>query len=80
MSIPAAKINNFLKQQVESGFCSSMREASKQLASKLAEMELNRNIKKGRDDIKNGRYEILDDEWIENYVLESEERLLKNRH
>ncbi|MES2677377.1 MAG: hypothetical protein V4612_03575 [Pseudomonadota bacterium] len=80
MSISATTINNFLKQQVKAGVCSSIEEAQKQLASKLAEMRLDRNIKEAREDYKKGRYETLDDQWIENYVLESSKKLLSHNH
>ena len=77
MAITETAIKNFLKQQAKSDFRLSISEAKKQLASKLAEIEMDKNIKEAREDIKNGRHKTLNDKWIKNFILKSEKHYIR---
>jgi len=75
MSIQAETVNNFLENIVKEGLCSSTREAKKQLSSKLAEMELDRNLAKGEADIEAGRYEEVNEETNKKLLAEIAQEL-----
>ena len=79
MSIQAETVNNFVESIVKKGLCSSVKEAKKELASKLAEMELDRNIAKGREDYKNGRYEEVNEKTNKKLLAEIAQEILPQK-
>lgn len=78
MSIQATRVNHILEDIVKEGICPSINEAQKELASKLAEMELDKNIAEAREDYKNGRYKTLDDNYINDFTSKMAKRLIPN--
>ena len=78
MSIRAETINNFVDDIVKNGVCSSTEEAKQELASKLAEMELDSNIAKGREDYKQGRYEEVTEATNKQLLAEIAQEILPN--
>ncbi len=60
---------------MKKGICKNAEEEQKQVSSKLAEIELDRNIALGREDYKNGRYEEVNEENTKKFLHELEKEL-----
>lgn len=76
MSIQPQAINQFLEAKVKDGSCSSVVEASREVISKLIEMDIERGILAGEKQIKNGEYEILDKKFIAKFMSDLTKEIL----
>ena len=75
MTISVTEINNFIEQQIKKGAIKNKSQAEQEIASKIAEMSLDRCLEKGEDDIEQGRYSIVNKEWISGYITKLEKKL-----
>lgn len=76
MPITIEEINKFSQQQVKKGFCNSIKEAKNQIILKIEEQELDEALTIGEEDIKAGRYSVVDDKWKSQYMKKLANRLL----
>jgi hypothetical protein len=68
MSIQPQAINEFIERKVKDGSCHSILEAEKEIISQLIDRDIERQIKIGDEQIENGEYEILDDNYIDRFI------------
>jgi type III secretory pathway component EscV len=76
MSIQPQAINEFIEKKVKDGSCSSVAEAEKEIITQLIERDIERQIKIGDQQIENGEYEILDDNYIDKFIARMAKKFL----
>jgi type III secretory pathway component EscV len=76
MSIQPQAINEFVERKVKDGSCHSVAEAEKEIISHLISRDLEREIRIGEDQIENGEYDILDDDYIKNFIADAKKTVL----
>jgi hypothetical protein len=72
------KIDTLVQEEVNAGVYHSKAEAEQDIIQTLIKRDVKRGIARGREDIKNGRYKILDDDYISNFVNSLAKEILPN--
>jgi len=75
-----ARIDSFLQKEVKEGVYPSTIEAEKDVIKTLIGRDIERGIARGREDIKQGRYKILDDNYISSFLKELTKEILPNNN
>lgn len=76
MSLALKDVEHFIADQVERGVCSSEQEAEHELAQLLVKREIERGLARGREDIRQGRYEEVTPETNAKLIAELAAELL----
>lgn len=80
MTIAISAVRGFAQQQVDNGNAVSVQEAEKQIASCIAEAQLEEALTQGRDDIEAGRYRIVNETTNKELLKELEKKVLSNQN
>ena len=75
MSNIITEVNNFVNAQIRNGNFVSKEEARKQIIRKMIEQDIDEGIAKGLEEVKAGKGEEMNQEWIENFMAKAKKRL-----
>ncbi len=71
----ATEVNNFVNSQIHNGNFTSKEEARKQIIRNMIEQDIDEGIARGLEDVKAGRSETMNEEWVENFITKAKKRL-----
>ena len=80
MSNITTEVNNFVNAQINNGNFPNKEEARKQIIRKMIEQDIDEHIAKGLEEVKAGKGEEMNEEWIENFIGELKAELLPKAH
>ena len=72
-------IDELISKQVSSGLSSSKVEAEKQLMANLVEREIDRRIAKGRRDIKEGSFTLVNEQTTAEFISHLSKKIIPQK-
>ena len=76
MSIQLQAISDFIENKVKDGSSNSIIEAEKEVIRQLITINMEREVKIGEDEVERGEYDILDDDYIKNFMADAKKTIL----
>ena len=80
MSNIVTEVNNFVNAQIHNGNFVNKEEARRQIIRKMIEQDIDEHIAKGLEEVKAGKGQEMNQEWIDNFIGELKEELLPKTH
>ena len=72
-------IDEFISKQMDSGVSQSKVEAEKKLMDELVERELDRKIAKGKEDIREGKFTVVNEQTTAEFVSQLSKKIITQK-